>query len=265
MREKKKEIIYGKIVDKIILPVSLPIILIIFWEYAVKSGMVRANLIPAPSTLLDVFYKFAQSGKLWENLSISLIRVFYGFLIGAGLGLIFGILMGLFRPFNQFTSLLFSLLRPIPIIALVPIFICIFGIDETEKYAVIAIGSFWLVMMNTLQGVKNVDDKLLEVAYTYRISKLRSIFGIVLTSAVPDILTGIRMGVTSAWVSVVAAEMIAASKGLGFIIMNAKENSQTQTVYVGVLIIGFIGLVIDRVLVWIQDFYLKKSRGYTKK
>jgi len=135
------------------------------------------------------------------------------------------------------------------------------GIGEQSKYAIIAVGSFWSILLNTINGVESTDPKLLQVAYTYRIPKYKQVFEIILPSALPSILTGIRLGMGAAWTSVIAAEMLAASRGIGYMINFARDNSQVTTMYVGVFTIGLIGLAIDRFLILIQKYYLKKSRG----
>jgi sulfonate transport system permease protein len=211
--------------------------------------------------VVQTFQEIIANGRLGMNLRISFARVIVGFLIGASSGMVIGFFMGLFKKVNQLLTLFVSILRPIPTIALIPVFILILGIGETSKYAIIAIGSFWSVLLNTINGVESVDPKLLEVGYAYRIPRISQVFRIVLPSALPSILTGLRIGISSAWVSVIAAEMLAASRGIGYMITYARENSQVATMYAGVITIGIVGLVIDRILIFIQKFYLRRSRG----
>lgn len=239
----------------------LPVALIVVWEYAVGAGLVSARLVPAPSTILAQAIELIANGRLLSNLGVSFSRVGIGFLIGVSAGLVLGVLMGLSPTVNKLFTAFVSVLRPIPIIALVPIFILLLGIGEESKYAVIAIGSFWSVLLNTITGIESTDPDLLEFASAYRIPPLRRLTKIVLPAALPSILTGIRLGVNSAWVSVITAEMIAASRGIGYMITYARDNSQVATMYVGVFTIGLIGLAIDRVLIFVQQFYLKRSRG----
>lgn len=245
-----------------ILPVAVPIVLILLWEVAARMEAINTVLLPAPSTLWSLFKSNVISGKIGKNLGISFIRVIMGFLLGGGIGLLFGFALGLVKPLNRALSLLLSVLRPIPTVALVPVFILVFGIGEESKYAVIAVGSFWPIMLNTIGGIVNVDQKLLEVSYTYRLGNIKTIFGVVLPAAVPTILTGVRLGISSAWMSVVAAEMIASSKGIGYLIMYSREMAQVGAVYVYVLIIGVIGFALDKVLLQAEKAILSRTRGF---
>ena len=147
---------------------------------------------------------------------------------------------------------IFGVLRPIPMIGWIPLLILWMGIDEGSKVTVIAIGSFWELLLNTIHGINSVDKKYLEVAYILEKSKLITLIKVVLPSALPSILTGIRLGVGGAWKSVVAAELIAASSGIGYLISYAREVSQPGVMLVGLLTIGLIGLLIDFVILRVQ-------------
>ncbi len=244
-----------------IIAIVFPILVILFWQYASTTGLVKASLVPAPLTIARTFLTNVQSGKLWTNLSVSFVRVACGYLIGAALGVLVGFLMGLFKPFNSALSGIVSVLRPIPTIALVPIVILLAGIGFVSKVVIIAFGSFWPVLLNTIHGIQSVDNKLLEVAYTYRINKIKTTFKIIVPSSIPAILTGLRLGMSSAWMSVVAAEMIASSTGIGYLITLSRETANARVMYMCVLVIGVIGLIIDKGLTRLERYYLKKTRG----
>lgn len=171
--------------------------------------------------------------------------------------------MGLFKPINAALSGIVSVLRPIPTIALIPIVILLVGIGFSSKVVIIAFGSFWPVLLNTIHGIQTVDNKLLEVAYTYRISTYKTIFKIIVPSSIPAILTGLRLGMSSAWMSVVAAEMIASSTGIGYLITLSRETANARVMYMCVLVIGVIGLFIDKGLTKLEHYYLAKTRGIT--
>lgn len=224
-------------------------------------GKITVSLFPPPSQLWATFKDLLFSGKLFKNLLISLTRVLKGYVIGCSLGVVLGILFSLCKPIDKLFSAVVSIIRPIPFLALIPVFILILGIGEEEKSAVIAYATFWCVFLNTISGIKNVDIKLLEVTYLFRTSKYRTITKVILPAAIPTILTGMRLGVSSAWTSVVGAEMIAASTGVGYVISYARTLARADEMYVWVLVIGLIGLLIDKVLVAIQNFYIKKTRG----
>lgn len=241
--------------------IVFPVIVLILWQYASTHEILKASLVPAPLTIVKTFISYIESGRLWMNLSVSFGRVACGYLIGALAGVIVGFLMGLFKPINAALSGIVSVLRPIPTIALIPIVILLAGIGFFSKVVIIAFGSFWPVLLNTIHGIQSVDGKLLEVAYTYRISKIKTIWRIIIPSSIPTILTGLRLGMSSAWMSVVAAEMIASSTGIGYLITLSRETANARVMYMCVLVIGFIGLVIDKGLTRLENYYLAKTRG----
>lgn len=260
-QKTKKKNTVGRKIGNAAIALALPVVFVIFWEWVVQAGYVKPTLIPPPTKVWDTFISLIETGKLQNGLGISFTRVILGFLIGSVSGAIIGFFMGLFATFNRTLSIFVSILRPIPTIALIPIFIILFGIGETSIIAVILVGSFWPVLLNTMTGIQNIDPKLLELAYVYRIKNIKIVFQIILPSAVTSILTGLRLSVGVAWMSVVGAEMIGASSGIGYMIMYARELAQSANMYVEVLIIGLIGLLIDRILLFFQNKFNKKFLG----
>jgi sulfonate transport system permease protein len=192
------------------------------------------------------------NGKFAKNVVASLKRVIEGYLIGAILGFVIGTLIGIYKNVNRALLAVIGILRPIPPIALIPFFILWLGIGETAKITVIAIGSFWPVLLNTMQGISDTDRKLLEVANVFGKNKLVVFFKIILPSAVPAIFTGLRLGISQAWTCVVTAEMIAASAGVGFMIQYARELAQPDLLLLGIITIGIIGIIIDAVMIFLQ-------------
>ncbi|MBR1392463.1 MAG: ABC transporter permease [Ruminococcus sp.] len=240
-------------IKNFILALILPAALLFLWERGVKNGSINGNVIPAPSKLLDTFIKLVKNGKLAEGLTISFQRVIEGFLIAAVIGIVLGFLMGLFASFNRLLSSVVNILRPIPVVALIPIIIIILGVGEPANVSIIVIGALWPILLNTTAGVMSTDKKLLELAYVYRLSKPKQYFQIVLPSALYSILTGLRLGVSGAWMSVVAAEMIGATSGIGYLIMFSKSLAQAANMYVLVLVVGIIGYLIDKILLILQN------------
>lgn len=242
----------------IILAVIVPVIILILWEMAVRAKLVNKNLVPPPTVLWKTLLELIASGKLLTGLAVSFRRVFSGFFIASMIGVLLGFFMGLFEPVNRAMASLVNILRPIPTIALIPIFIIVLGIGESANVSIIVIGALWPILLNTTAGVLSVDRKLMELAYAYRISKSKVVFQIILPSALYNIITGLRLGLGGAWMSVVAAEMIGATSGIGYMIMFAKSLAQAANMYVLVLVIGIIGLVIDRALLFFQNMIRKK-------
>ncbi len=142
-------------------------------------------------------------------------------------------------------------------VAWIPLFILWLGIDEAPKIAVITVGSFWPILINTSQGIKNVDNKYLEVGQILEKNKVQILTKIIWPASLPSVFTGIRLGISSAWNCVVTAEMIAASAGIGHMIMQGRQYHNVAQVLVGVAVIGVIGLVLDLFLIWLEDVILK--------
>lgn len=254
-KRKNKQI--GEIISNIILAMATPVVLIIIWEILSEKSLINVSILPAPSRILKTFIEMINNGKLKKHLSISMLRVLKGFAIGSISGIVLGIFMGFFNKFNKAMSIIVGVLRPIPIIGWVPLLILWMGIDEGSKVTVIAIGSFWEILLNTIHGIDSVDKKYIEVAYILEKNKLDTLIKIVFPSALPSILTGIRLGIGGAWKSVVAAEMIAAASGIGYLISYAREISEPDVMLVGLLSIGLIGLLIDSIILKLQKKILK--------
>lgn len=240
-----------KIENKIIF-FGVPIALLVIWQILGDMGVINGIIMPTPSRIFHTFVELIENGELGENLVASIIRVLSGFVFGTLAGLILGILTGLYPKLNQAVAAIFGILRPIPMIGLVPLMILWFGIGEKSKIIVIAVGTFWSVLINTQEGISNTSSKLLEVAQLLEKDKLTVLTKIIFPAATPSVFTGVRLGVGNAWKSVVAAEMLAAAKGVGHMIEYARELAQPEKMFVGLLSIGLIGLVIDAVIMKLQ-------------
>ncbi len=238
--------------QSIIIALIIPAFVIIYWCVCAKTGDLNTHLIASPETLWERFLKTAGDGSLKRNILASTGRVLKGFAIGAALGLTIGALNGLCTPVKRLLAAVIAILRPIPPISMIPFFILWLGIGESSKLTIIAIGTFWSVLLNTIQGFQDMDPKLLEVARVFGKGKLITLFKIILPSAVPSIFTGLRLGISHAWTAVVTAEMIAASSGVGYMIQYARELAQPDLLLLGIVCIGIIGLIIDIVVLFVQ-------------
>lgn len=243
--------------SKAVWALIIPVFLITLWQVMGDNGRLNTIILPTPSTLVDTCKRMLVKGTLQRNLYISFGRVVKGYLIGLAAGLGLGIILGLSSRLNTMLSIITGLLRPVPIIAWVPILILFLGIDEEYKVAMIAIGSFWPILINTISGIVNVNKKNIEVANMFEKSRLEILLEVVLPEAVPSIFTGMRLGIGTAWSCVVGAEMLAAASGIGYLIMYARELYHPDEMYVGVLTIGLVGLLIDFVIMKIQRYVLR--------
>lgn len=240
-----------------ILTVFPPVLILLLWEFLGRRGVINQAILPYPTRILNAFISQAESGKISANILASLARIVKGFLLGILSGILLGIVMGLFGPIDKALSGILAILRPIPIIALIPFFILWLGIGEESKVAVIFLGSLWPVLLNTIHGIKSTDRKLLEVSEILRKNYFDTVIRVIIPSALPVIINGIRLAAGSALMGVVTAEMIAASKGLGYMIMFARELSQADVMLVGVIIIGLLGLLMDKLFTYIGNKVLR--------
>jgi sulfonate transport system permease protein len=245
-----------------LLPFILPVLLITVWQLASNLDWLQSSILPSPLVIAQTLLDLLKSGELLKNIAISLLRVLEGFAIGAGLGLIVGFIMGLSKSMERVLSLITGLLRPIPTIAWIPALILWMGIGESSKITVIAVGSFWPVLLSAIQGVRSTDPKYLEVARILEKDRATLLTKVIIPSALPSIFTGLRVGMGIAWASVVGAELIAASSGIGFMIMYAREVSQPDVMLVGVAAIGLTGLLIDFLLLQLQRRLLKWNSAW---
>ncbi|KNF07199.1 ABC-type nitrate/sulfonate/bicarbonate transport system, permease component [Gottschalkia purinilytica] len=245
------------LINKFLIAMLTPLIILVVWEIGVRLGYVKVVILPAPSSIFNTFVEMIKSGELVKHMRVSLLRVVEGFLIGTTLGLIFGIIIALSKKLEIALSFTISFLRPIPIIAWIPVLILWMGIDEGSKIAVIAIGSFWPVLINTIDGIKSVDKKYLEVSTVLEKNRIQTLLNVVLPSALPHIFTGIRISVGVAWMCVVAAELVAAESGIGYQIMYAREIMQPEQMFTGVFSIGLVGFLIEKIIKKIEVKALK--------
>jgi sulfonate transport system permease protein len=232
--------------------VILPVLLVTVWQLSVDWGYVKPILLPPPSEIARTFVDMMKSGELPEHLWVSLRRVLEGFALAAGAGLILGVAIGLSTKLDRMTDLIFQITKPIPPISWIPMAILWFGIGEWSKVFIIFLGAFFPVLINTVDGIRQTDPRFVELASVLEVSRKRLIMQVILPGALPSIMTGLRVGLMVAWICVVAAELIAASSGVGFMIMNGRLSSQTDQVLLGMLTIGVMGKILDELLKYLE-------------
>lgn len=247
----------------VLLSLILPVLIILTWYIGSDCGFLNTAILPSPQMVGESFERMTADGSLWEHIAASFSRVLRGFAIGAAVGTVLGLLIGLYFRLNQLFAALIGILRPIPPIAMIPLFIMWLGIDEESKIALVTVGAFWPVLLNTIAGVQSTDPKLIEVAQIFGKSKLSVLKDIIIPSTIPSLFTGLRLSISTAWSCVVAAEMIAADKGVGYLIMFARQMSRPAELFVGIISIGVIGLVIDILFQLLQKkaVYWNKTIG----
>ena len=228
--------------------VLVPAILLVLWEAAVWRGYVAPNLMPPPSEIARTSYDLARDGTLFGHIGVSSLRVLIGFGVGALLAILVGAAVGLSRRLENLFDPSFQALRAIPSLAWVPLLLLWMGIDEGPKLVLIAIGAFFPVYLGLVSGIHNVDRKLVEVGEIYGLDKVAQIRRIFLPAALPSLFTGLRNGLSLAWMFVVAAELIAATRGLGFLLTDGRETGRADLVIVAIITLAILGKLSDSVL-----------------
>lgn len=230
---------------------------IVLWIAMDKKGELNPVIMPSPSKVVDTVISLIEKGTLWTNLLISVGRVMKGYLIAAALGIVLGILIGLSKHLDRLTGLIIQIIKPIPPIAWIPLVILWFGIGESGKIFLIFLGGFFTILINVTDGIRQTDSKLIEVSQSMETPFLKHIFMVVIPGAAPNIFTGLRVGLSSCWMCVVAAELVSSTTGLGYLIMNARQFGKTDTVIVGMLTIGIIGKIMDSLLRLIEKLAIR--------
>lgn len=230
------------------LPWLLPIALLALWFTGAEQGWISPQVLPPPQFVWETLRELATSGDLWLHVSTSFTRVGVGFAAGTLLGLALGSAMGLSRRFEAYVLPTFNALVQIPVLAWLPFVLLIVGIGEPLKYILIAKAALVPVALNTLQGFRQTPAALREVGDVYGYSRRQQVLEIVLPHAVPTLFTGVRLGFTKAWLSLVVVELVASSEGLGYLIVYGRQLFQLDLVMSAVIVVGAIGYAIDRLL-----------------
>jgi ABC-type nitrate/sulfonate/bicarbonate transport system permease component len=218
------------------------------WEAVARSGAVSPLVFPPPSAALAGSLRRMSPGELGAHVGASLLRIAWGFGLGAGLGVLLGIALGWYRRLAALLGPLVELVRPIPPLAWIPMAIVWFGLGEPSKVFVIFLGAFFPVFTNAYRGMTGIDPVLLRAAQTMGLGGPRLLFQVAIPAAMPDLATGIRVGWGLSFAVVIAAELIAADRGLGFMIMRAREFGDIGVIIFGILLIGTTNLVTDHAI-----------------
>lgn len=229
------------------------LLLIAAWQGLSYAGLLNSYLLPSPVKVLKAGAEMVLNGKLVANIMVSLLRVVYGFCLTAATAIPLAFVFYLYPLLYSYFRGFFAFLKSIPPLAAVPLLILWFGIDEGSKLALIFLASFFPVFLDTFNGLSQVDKKNLEMGDTLELTGAEKILHILIPEALPSIITGLRLGFAYCWRALIGAEMIAASSGLGYMILDAEEMARTDIVYLGIICIGVFGLVIElTVLRWIK-------------
>ncbi|WP_445288847.1 ABC transporter permease [Variovorax atrisoli] len=243
------------------LPWLLPVALLALWYAGAEQGWISPQVLPPPQFVWETLRDLATSGDLWLHVSTSFSRVGIGFVVGTLLGFVLGTAMGLSRSVEAYVLPSFNALVQIPVLAWLPFVLLIVGIGEPLKYILIAKAALVPVALNTLQGFRQTPVALREVGEVYGYSRRQQVLEIVLPHAVPTLFTGVRLGFTKAWLSLVVVELVASSEGLGYLIVYGRQLFQLDLVMAAVIVVGAIGYAIDRLLDRLEAAVRRRQPG----
>lgn len=243
-------------------PWAVPVLLIAGWQWAAVAGLIGSRILPPPFDVLKAGVTLAQSGELWTHLKISFWRATIGFAIGGGLGLLLGLITGLSRRGELLLDTSVQMIRNIPPLALIPLVILWFGIDEGAKLFLVAFGTLFPVYINTYHGIKSVDTGLVEMAKSYGLKGWPLFRDVILPGALPSILVGVRFAIGFAWILLIVAETISASSGIGYLAMNAREFLQTDIVVLAILLYALLGKASDVLARQLERVWLRWHPAY---
>ncbi|WP_027016327.1 aliphatic sulfonate ABC transporter permease SsuC [Comamonas composti] len=247
-----------------LLPWLLPLALVGLWQLSSALGWLSSRVLPAPLDVLRAAAALTASGELLEHVQVSAGRALAGLALGGSLGLLLGLLTGSLRLAETLLDSSIQMLRTIPALAMIPLVILWFGIDESAKLFLISISVFFPLYLNTFHGIRNVDPALIEMGRSYGLTRWQLYREVILPGALSSILVGLRFSLGLMWVILIVAETISAQQGIGYLTTNAREFLQTDVVLVGILLYALLGKLADAVARLLESWWLRWHPGYQK-
>ncbi|MDR3516449.1 MAG: aliphatic sulfonate ABC transporter permease SsuC [Azospirillaceae bacterium] len=226
-------------------PFLVPVLIVVLWQGLASAGWLSTRVLPAPTAVATAAWTLTRSGELPHHLAVSFVRALSGFVVGGGIGFCFGLANGLSRLSERLFDSTMQMVRNIPHLALIPLVILWFGIDEEAKLFLVALGVMFPIYFNTFHGIRTIDDGLLEMARTHQLGSWSMFWQVILPGALPSILVGVRYALGIMWLTLIVAETIAASSGIGYMAMTAREFLQTDIVVVSILLYAALGKAAD--------------------
>jgi len=231
--------------------ILIPIIFLL-WEIGVRLHWINGNVLPPPSATIHALIDLAEAGYLWQDIEASVLRVTIGFTLAAIAAVSLGLALGIWRSAAAYLLPVIELLRPISVLAWIPLAILWFGLGDHSAWFIIFLGSFFPIFTNTYLGARSVAPIHLQVAQCFGASKWLFLRRVMFPSALPYIVAGLRVGLGVGWTCVIAAELIAATSGLGYMIQLARTMIETEKVMAGMIVIGIIGFLMNSGMHWLE-------------
>jgi len=245
-----------------VLPWLVPVGAIAVWQLLSQAGWLSTRILPEPLAVAKAFWAMSLTGEMWQHVATSSWRAVSGFLVGGSLALALGLLTGSLRWAETLLDSTLQMVRNVPPLALIPLVILWFGIDESAKLFLVSVGVFFPIYLNTFHGIRSVDKGLIEMARSYGLSGFALYRHVILPGALPSILVGVRFSLGFMWVILIVAETISAQAGIGYMTMNAREFLQTDVVLVGILLYALLGKLADVLARGLERWWLPWHAGY---
>lgn len=243
---------------RIIAGLVLPAIIVIVWQVATTNGAIPSYRLPAPASVFQAGVELAQSGQLWTHIAISVQRVLLGFAIGSVIGLAVAGVVGLSRLGDVLLSPTLAAVRAVPSLAWVPLLILWMQIGEESKVTLIVIGAFFPVYTTVASALRHVDPQLVEAGRSFSLRGW-SLFRIVqLPAVVPSVISGLRLALAQAWLFLVAAELIASSMGLGFLLTDSQNSGRVDRILLSIVLLALLGTLTNGLLVLVEKYLLRR-------
>jgi sulfonate transport system permease protein len=252
----------GRLARRRLLGLLVPVLLAGAWALAARLELVSPQLLVPPEVLLETFWSMLESGELRDHMQTSLLRVAAGFAVGATAGFVLGAWMGLSPRVRPYLKPAFDAARQVPLVGWLPLLVLWLGIDEAFKIVFISVGAFVPMAVKTLEGIEGVPAAYREVGRVLGCGRLKVLRRVILPAALPAILTGLRLSLSEAWMLVIAAELVASTEGIGYVMTFARTLFQTDVVLVGILAIAATGFLMDRAFVLAQARLLRWRRTF---
>ncbi len=234
------------VIRKTILALVIPVIIIMIWFYTTTYMVIPKGILPTIPDVGQTFLEMLKSGQLENDIEVSISRVLKGYCISVVLGVTLGSLIGMYRSIKELFVPVITVIRQIPMIAWIPLIILWCGIGETSKVVIIVLVAFFQILVNTQSGIESTPKGYIEVARLYKLGRWKTFIKVYLPHAIPQILVGLRLGLGGSWMAVVAAELIAATSGIGYRMSSARSNMQSNVVIVCMIVVGLVGVLMDR-------------------
>lgn len=242
---------------RVLAPWAIPFLLLVIWQLLSTLKVLPERILPAPTDVIKAGISLFLSGELMKHITISLGRALSGFIIGGTIGFLLGLFNGVFRTSELLLDTSIQMLRNIPHLAMVPLVILWFGIDETSKIFLVSTGVLFPIYINTFHGIKAVDKGLIEMGRAYGLNRPKLFFKIIFPGALPSILVGVRFSLGVMWLTLIVAETISANSGVGYMAMNAREFLQMDVVVLSILLYALFGKISDMIAKFLEARLLK--------